>query len=76
MDIGTVIVIIAGMVFGMSFVALLLDHRQKRTARTKAIDANRIEHLEDKIETLETQVTELSENQEFMQKLLEDKRNS
>ena len=74
MGAGIVIIIVCGMVFGLSTVALILDHKQiigrKRGSRE---EAERIEALEEKVELQENQISELIENQRYTLKLVEDR---
>ena len=74
MDTGVVIVIVVcGMVFGMTTVALVLDHFQKMgRKRGSAGETERIKKLEEKAELQEQQISELIENQRYTLKLVED----
>ncbi len=73
MGAGAVIIIISGMIFGTGLITILLDYWQKGRKKTAAGDQQRIDTLEKKLELQEGQISELIENQRFMQNLIEDK---
>ena len=72
MNFWTAVVIVMSMVFGTGFVAILLDHLQKRRKQVATDDKKRIETLEKRVQIQEQQILELTENQRYVQRLLED----
>ena len=72
MNLWTSVVIVMGMIFGTGFTAILLDYLQKRRKLALSDERRRIEDLERKVELQEQQIVELTENQQYALKLIED----